>query len=71
MEALFNCLFPNTDSLIPIPIYNNDNGSFVEFDVKNISDMKLWRVNAKEEDIRSVSTEEYCTKTSWRRNGTS
>ncbi|PKK74324.1 hypothetical protein RhiirC2_739088 [Rhizophagus irregularis] len=31
MEALFNCLFLNTDSLIPIPIYNNDNGSFVEF----------------------------------------
>ncbi|PKC69854.1 hypothetical protein RhiirA1_455464 [Rhizophagus irregularis] len=31
MEALFNCLFLNTDSLIPIPIYNNENGSSVEF----------------------------------------
>ncbi|PKB96657.1 hypothetical protein RhiirA5_434469 [Rhizophagus irregularis] len=31
MEALFNCLFLNTDSLIPIPIYNNDNGLLREF----------------------------------------
>ncbi|PKY21501.1 hypothetical protein RhiirB3_435116 [Rhizophagus irregularis] len=48
MEALFNCLFLNTDSLIPIPIYNNDNGLLREFlsdkkDAKNTSDMILWR----------------------------
>ncbi|PKB95699.1 hypothetical protein RhiirA5_436219 [Rhizophagus irregularis] len=70
MEALFNCLFLNTDSLIPIPIYNNENGSSVEFvtvallreflsdkkDSKNTSDMILWRINVKKKDIKSVST---------------
>ncbi|GBC24289.2 hypothetical protein GLOIN_2v1773659 [Rhizophagus irregularis DAOM 181602=DAOM 197198] len=59
MEALFNYLFLNTDSLIPIPIYNNDNGLLREFlsdkkDAKNTSDMILWRVNVKKKDIKSV-----------------